>query len=102
MSAHLKLRPGPPYSRNNPSMSLVFSDSTRRAQRAHIGYTSKQVENLELEHFETLTKSDTFFRRCLFSRVAIEQLSRAQTKVKTSSYCMVKNSSPIRSTLFPQ
>ena len=39
----LKLRSGPPYSRKDPGMRLIFSDSTRRAEHAHIGETSQRM-----------------------------------------------------------
>ena len=48
----LKLRPGPLHSRNDAGMSLVFSDSTRRAAQAHIGQTSQRVADFFLWHLE--------------------------------------------------
>ena len=40
------------YSRNDPCVWLVYSDSNRRAAHAHIDETSQRVGNLELGHFE--------------------------------------------------
>ena len=40
-----KLRPGGSNSRNDPGVWLSYSDSTRRAEHAHIGGTSQRVAN---------------------------------------------------------
>ena len=39
------LRPGRSNSRNDPGVWLVYYDSTRRAEHAHIGATSQRVAN---------------------------------------------------------
>ena len=41
----LKHRPGGSNSRNDPGVWLVYSDSTRRAEHAHICETSQRVAN---------------------------------------------------------
>ena len=63
-----------------PGVCLVYSDSTRRSEHAHICETSQRVANSEL---------DTFFG-CKVDFLATEQLSWAQTKAETPSYCMQK------------
>ena len=73
---------------------IVYSDSTGRAEHAHIGKTAQQGANLELEHFEigNFDQKMTLFR---LYWVAIEQLLITQTKAKTSSNYMMKKFSNI-------
>ena len=53
----LKLRPGGSYSRNDPAVWLVYSDSARSAEQGHIGEASQRMGILKLKIF---AKNDIF------------------------------------------
>ena len=70
---------------------LVLSDSTRRAEHAHIAQTSQRLENLELAHFEVgnCEQKITLFSAIMsfFSPLGGD---RSIFKDWNESYCMVK------------